>query len=164
MRSQLLTKRAIQESNLWPLAPELPNEIPALNEARDTGVEPVAFGSGDRSEVSTNLSRLSQIVATVDCHSGIGHGTDSNRPKPSQPFSEKPKPFGPPVVQAPPLRSVRTLLTVRDAAAALRLSTATVYNLCKRGELPHVRVSNAIRIAPADLATLGVRVAVCSLR
>jgi hypothetical protein len=27
-----------------------------------------------------------------------------------------------------------------------------VYALVERGELPHIRVSNAIRIAPADLA------------
>jgi len=44
------------------------------------------------------------------------------------------------------------LLTVREAAERLAVSTATLYALCDRGELPHVRVSNAIRIAPADLA------------
>jgi len=33
-----------------------------------------------------------------------------------------------------------------------RCSTFTVYGLCDRGELPHVRVADAIRIAPADLA------------
>jgi len=44
------------------------------------------------------------------------------------------------------------LLTVREAAARLAVSTFTVYGLCERGELPHVRISNAIRIAPADLA------------
>ncbi len=43
-------------------------------------------------------------------------------------------------------------MTVRAAAERLAVSTATVYALCDRGELPHVRISNAIRIAPADLA------------
>ncbi len=43
------------------------------------------------------------------------------------------------------------LLSVREAAARLGVSIATVYTLCQRSELPHVRVSNAIRIAPADL-------------
>ncbi|WP_176064104.1 helix-turn-helix domain-containing protein [Anaeromyxobacter diazotrophicus] len=38
------------------------------------------------------------------------------------------------------------LLSVREAAEALSVSPATVYALCKRGEMPHVRVSNAIRI------------------
>src|SRR5215831_9549857 len=32
------------------------------------------------------------------------------------------------------------------------LSTATVYTLCHQGKLTHVRILNAIRIAPADLA------------
>ncbi len=45
-----------------------------------------------------------------------------------------------------------TLLTIREVAAQLRLSTATVYKLCAQGELPHVRVLNSIRVAPAVLA------------
>ncbi len=44
------------------------------------------------------------------------------------------------------------LLTVREVAERLAVSTATVYAPVERGELPHVRVSNAIRVAPADLA------------
>ncbi len=43
------------------------------------------------------------------------------------------------------------LLTVQEVAAQLRLSTATVYGLCASGALPHVRLLNAIRIAPWDL-------------
>jgi excisionase family DNA binding protein len=43
------------------------------------------------------------------------------------------------------------LLTVRDVAARLGVSTATVYALCERGELRHVRVLNAIRITESDL-------------
>jgi excisionase family DNA binding protein len=43
------------------------------------------------------------------------------------------------------------LLTVKDAAEQLGLCTATVYGLCADGALPHVRILNAIRIAPADL-------------
>jgi len=49
------------------------------------------------------------------------------------------------------------LLTVREAARRLAVSTATVYGLCGRGELPHVRISNAIRIAPADLGAFFAR-------
>ncbi|HET9552665.1 MAG TPA: helix-turn-helix domain-containing protein [Anaeromyxobacteraceae bacterium] len=41
------------------------------------------------------------------------------------------------------------LLTVREVAARLRVSRATVYRLVKRGTLPVVRVSNAIRV-PTD--------------
>jgi excisionase family DNA binding protein len=57
---------------------------------------------------------------------------------------------------SPNLRAIeggtRDLLTVRDVAQRLSVSTATVYKLIERGVLPHVRVSNAIRVAPDDLA------------
>ena len=43
------------------------------------------------------------------------------------------------------------LLTVRDVAAQLGVCTATVYRLVGEGQLPHVRVLNAIRVAPLDL-------------
>jgi excisionase family DNA binding protein len=36
-------------------------------------------------------------------------------------------------------------------AARLRISTATVYAICERGELAHVRVSNAIRVKVDDI-------------
>jgi excisionase family DNA binding protein len=45
------------------------------------------------------------------------------------------------------------LLTVRAVAGRLGLSTATVYKLVAQGDIRHARVSNAIRIAPDDLAT-----------
>ena len=44
------------------------------------------------------------------------------------------------------------LLSVREAAEQLGLCTATVYGLCAEGALPHIRILNAIRIAPGDLA------------
>jgi len=46
---------------------------------------------------------------------------------------------------------VGDLLTVREVAKRLRVSTATVYALVERGELAHLRVSNAIRVRRADL-------------
>jgi excisionase family DNA binding protein len=45
------------------------------------------------------------------------------------------------------------LMSVREAAQQLGLCTATVYGLCAEGPLPHIRILNAIRIAPTDLAT-----------
>jgi len=42
-------------------------------------------------------------------------------------------------------------LTVREVATRLAVCSATVYALCERGELRHVRVSSAIRIHPTDL-------------
>jgi excisionase family DNA binding protein len=44
------------------------------------------------------------------------------------------------------------LLTVREVAAFLRVSTRTVYTLCEHGRLAHVRVMNAIRIQSVALA------------
>jgi excisionase family DNA binding protein len=45
-----------------------------------------------------------------------------------------------------------SLLTVREVAAHLRVSTRTVYALCEQGKLAHVRILNAIRVGPAALA------------
>jgi excisionase family DNA binding protein len=44
------------------------------------------------------------------------------------------------------------LLSVRDVAARLGVCGATVYRLAAEGQLAHVRVLNAIRVAPRDLA------------
>jgi excisionase family DNA binding protein len=44
-------------------------------------------------------------------------------------------------------------LSVSEVAKELRVSSATVYRLIDRAELKHMRVSNAIRISRADLAT-----------
>jgi excisionase family DNA binding protein len=43
-------------------------------------------------------------------------------------------------------------LTVKEVAAILRISTATVYSLCAQGKLVHIRVSNSIRVAVTELA------------
>jgi excisionase family DNA binding protein len=44
------------------------------------------------------------------------------------------------------------LLGVRQVAERLRVSTATVYKLCDKGELPHTRVVNSIRVSPEALS------------
>jgi excisionase family DNA binding protein len=45
------------------------------------------------------------------------------------------------------------LLTVKEAARRLKVSTATVYALCETGRLPYVRIStHSIRVAENDLA------------
>jgi excisionase family DNA binding protein len=57
------------------------------------------------------------------------------------------------VMQAEVTVGVDRLLTIKEAAARLWASTATVYALCERGGLPYVRLStHAIRIAERDLA------------
>jgi excisionase family DNA binding protein len=49
-----------------------------------------------------------------------------------------------------PIR-IGSLLTVKQVAARLGVSAATVYGLCERRELHHVRVANAIRVLPDAL-------------
>jgi excisionase family DNA binding protein len=43
------------------------------------------------------------------------------------------------------------LLRVREVADRLGVSSATVYGLCERGELPYVWVVTSIRIRPDDV-------------
>jgi excisionase family DNA binding protein len=43
-------------------------------------------------------------------------------------------------------------MSVREAAQALGVCTAIVYRLVDSGKLGHVRVANAIRVAPRDVA------------
>ena len=43
------------------------------------------------------------------------------------------------------------VLTVREAAELLRVNPSTVYEMCRRNELPHGRLGNAIRISRAAL-------------
>ena len=43
------------------------------------------------------------------------------------------------------------MLSVRQVAACLSVSTATVYRLIAQGALTHVRVSNAVRMRPQDV-------------
>lgn len=62
---------------------------------------------------------------------------------------------GLPVV--PSVRLVDDVLTVKEAAALLKVSTATVYALVDRGELEHFRVRNSIRVLRASLEALGGR-------
>ena len=42
-------------------------------------------------------------------------------------------------------------LTVREAAARLRVNPVTIYRLCADGKLRHVRVSHALRITAEDV-------------
>jgi excisionase family DNA binding protein len=48
-------------------------------------------------------------------------------------------------------------MTVREVARKLRVSTATVYKLCARGELVHVRVLNVVRIPATVVQAIATR-------
>jgi excisionase family DNA binding protein len=56
------------------------------------------------------------------------------------------------------LHDSRRLLTVREIAKFLSVSAPIVYRLCERGELAHVRISNAIRIPPQALIDYVARI------
>jgi excisionase family DNA binding protein len=70
----------------------------------------------------------------------------------------------PPTATVETLRPMRPLtptraeatVSVREAATRLGLCTATVYKMAERGELPHTRVSNAIRIPEKAVTELGL--------
>lgn len=131
-----------QDSNLRPLGPEGP---PAPSDR----VAPRGIGSQGFDITALGMGVLSRPLAPV--------GTVAT-------------PHGPPVVRTPVrpalavpgshpmagnwnrLRRARgDLLSVAEVAERLRISTATVYKLIERGEVAHIRVSNAIRFSRADL-------------
>jgi excisionase family DNA binding protein len=114
-----------QDSNLRPLGPEGSSGI----STKSMGIQPVAFVQG--SEASHDAP------TPIGCSGTLGHvpPVAPNLARCTRRLS---------AVDAP-------LLSVREAANHLRVSTATVYGLCERGELRHVRVSNAIRLRVEDI-------------
>ena len=114
----------------------------AGNLARPRGFEPLTYGSGGGKGTLGAGSTGSQRVENVR-----GEGPEGVQP--SHPEAALRSPFAAPVLQ--PGGDAAALLSVRDAAARLGVCTATIYTLCERGELAHVRVLNAIRIAASDV-------------
>ena len=55
---------------------------------------------------------------------------------------------------APVLTPSERMLSAKEAAGRLSVSTATIYKLCARGLLRHVRVLSAIRIPESALREL----------
>jgi excisionase family DNA binding protein len=105
-------------------------------------------------EPSTGLFSPSQWLTIDNEGSGIHEVNHSNPSKASQTLAAETKIFAALVLHASGLHAVGSpdaLLTVRDVAAILRVSRDTVYTLCTNGELPHIRVLNAIRISAHDL-------------
>jgi excisionase family DNA binding protein len=50
-----------------------------------------------------------------------------------------------------PIEHASRLLTVGEVAAALRVSTMTVYRLINAGELPAARIGRSFRVRTEDL-------------
>jgi excisionase family DNA binding protein len=114
----LLEMRAVQDSNLWPSAPEaLPVDLHGA----------ARFGNPAKSLLHGGAAG----GGAVHREAGIGRLHAPGVPPP--------------------------LLSVREVAARLRVSTATVYKLVEAGELPHARIGAAIRVDAEDLAAYVAR-------
>ena len=103
---------------------------------RETGFEPATLSLGKRAGRLAEDGSASQAFTTARDSRSAGFHSVS-------PDARICRPFAAPVLQ--------DLLTVRQVADRLGVSTATVYKLCNRGSLRYVRILGAIRIAPAEL-------------
>jgi excisionase family DNA binding protein len=122
------TQRAIQDSNLWPLAPERARDDSHALSPNDTDAQ-----------AAGNTREVSSLVRT---------GGDAPAPNPTR-FVTR---LLPEIVDgSAPAR----LLTVGETAQSLGVSRATVYKLVTKGLLPHVRVASAIRIRADELTRFG---------
>jgi len=43
------------------------------------------------------------------------------------------------------------ILTIPEVAAYLKMSKAKIYNMVRRGEIPHIKVGKNVRVRQADL-------------
>ena len=111
--------------NLRPLGPE------AVSPARH-GVPPLVSHS-----LSFDVSNASSVASL-----GGAKPNEMVRQEPVLRFLPGLSPGGA-LRQLPSLPA--SLLSVRDVAAVLGVSKATIYKLCDRGDLVHMRVSNTIR-------------------
>jgi excisionase family DNA binding protein len=129
-----------------------PSKVHPELAARHRRFELLTYGSGAQNVQSAPSSSDSQPL-------GIARQRALARFQPSHRLVPIFTPFGPMVVQdfggrEAGIRLVRSracLLSVREVAKRLGVCTAIVYDLVSRGVISHVRVSNSIRIAPADL-------------
>jgi excisionase family DNA binding protein len=126
---------------------------PSENLERETGFEPATLSLGKDFTDSPSADKgLQGLVTTGD---GEGGGVQRSQPKQMllRGFATPLLPGDVTVSAAP-----GTMLTVREVARLLRVSTATVYKLCSTGMLPHARVLNAIRIPESGWDRLTVSV------
>ena len=117
---------------------------------RETGFEPATLSLGTQNRQSSSIRPATEeLVSVGDSSSSNSAATDRKRLVSA--LSSGILPAG----SRTRLRAIDggrdNLLSVRQVAARLSVSTATVYALCALRELPHVRVLNAIRVAPLDL-------------
>jgi excisionase family DNA binding protein len=137
------TDRRIQAGN----SSKKPEEFPASGLERETGFEPATLSLGTVfTESPTTCKDVQPFAIPTD---PVSDAVQRSRENPLL-FED---------FATPLLRSRRAVgaavpgafLTVREAARRLKVSTATVYKACARGEMPCVRVVNVLRIPEGGL-------------
>ena len=127
-------------------ASENPESSPAWGLERETGFEPATLSLGTAFTESPDACKDVQAFAIPA--DPVPEAVQRSRENPLL-FED----FATPVLRrnmtvgATPER----FLTVREAARRLKVSTATVYKACARGEMPCVRVVNVLRIPEGGL-------------
>jgi excisionase family DNA binding protein len=86
------------------------------------------------SDLPVDVSARFGLFSTSRGAPGVRPGTPTEVPPPKRP------------------RRAPAYLTVDQVAARLKVHPATVYKLCDRGELPHFRMLNLLRITADDIA------------
>lgn len=110
----------------------------------------MAFGSGVGPAGLAGPGEGSQPLANIR----VGAGVDGTRLPEFAGFSS---PLGTPVVQRTPGQVGCRYLSVREVAAVLGVSRATIYRQVEEGRMSHVRVSSTIRIPAEALPAAGGR-------
>ena len=105
--------------------------------------EPATFALAIRKAWIPEPSRRSTPSPSLQFHS---RRSRSPIPRISHTAPQKHESLGPTGVQD-------VLLSVAPTARQLGVCTATVYTLCARGHLPHIRILNTLRIPEGDLKT-----------
>ncbi len=147
------TSRKMAPEWRWRVPPEGQNKkarnlgrLQALKLAGSTGLEPVASGV---TVSETGLAGIGRSLQPVAIAQGGGDLESSDSPG----FGAFSRPRVTPGLQSQIVKSIPSerLLSVRQEASRLGVSTSIIYKLCSEGRLAHVRVANAIRFVPGGL-------------
>jgi excisionase family DNA binding protein len=131
-----------------------PYEFPTFAWERDIGLEPTTFSLGNTDLPVAGGIQRSQGV-------GIIQGEMRGVSKESPDLGQNRSPFVTRLLPGEPRQVLNgggstdapeRLMSVAEVAERLGVKPVTVYKLCTRGRLAHVRVLNALRVAPSAVA------------
>jgi hypothetical protein len=153
-RDQDRWRIAIAILDIFPKKTRKTPDSVSLTRERDSGFEPPTFSLGRSGASVGGGSTGLQAVENI----GNRSESNSHSASPEAPFSSD---FvsglclgtrGPGSSAGASQDGPDRLLSVRQVADHLGVTTATVYGLCAHRRLAHVRILNVIRIAPNDLS------------